>query len=315
MKTRRGFVLSLILVAILVFIQNDPEIDLRLASAIRAIIILVGLVSIILFKTKKPKLINSDYYQNKVLDRIFNFGIIVLVASPIIIYLLTLAFSAYPDILIKSGSKDTWIGFAGSVIGGSMTVFVIIFTLRNEQNSRRAQKHEAKLERIKALMPIPNIRPICDKSQKVGIKNGFLEFELQNITKNHMFLYDVHFVEDRNIVSFHDPVDLESEVLRSGEVVSTGKVVVASDTTIKIMIDLDAREMYDKFLRTSEKDLTMILWFAVMFSDIENLQNYSMKQSVHIKVTKPIKGPFIFHYDGITTPCMPEPLPTWRVPN
>lgn len=53
-------------------------------------------------------------------------GLIIL--FPMVTYLLALIFREY-DIIPPVGSADAWIGFAGGIFGGSLTMAALYFTL------------------------------------------------------------------------------------------------------------------------------------------------------------------------------------------
>jgi len=79
----------------------------------------------------------------EILDRIANFTIMVLLIAPVMVYLIILVIDIlmtnFPSILYIEGSKNTWIGFTGSIIAGSMTMFAVAFTIYNENQKRREE--------------------------------------------------------------------------------------------------------------------------------------------------------------------------------
>lgn len=99
----------------------------------------IGLIIIILTYIYSLTIAIYREQEDTYYDRIVKFTIFVLVNSPLIIYTIVLFFKTFPNTLIKIGDASTWIGFAGSIIGGSMTMFAIIFTIQY-QNKIEASK-------------------------------------------------------------------------------------------------------------------------------------------------------------------------------
>ena len=74
--------------------------------------------------------------KDKIRSLFFWSGLVIII-STIITYSLALIFKKF-DILEKVGSADAWIGFAGSAMGGIITMLVLYFTLKsNDENNRK----------------------------------------------------------------------------------------------------------------------------------------------------------------------------------
>lgn len=99
----------------------------------------IGLIIILITYIYSLTIAIYKEHEESFFDRILKFTIFVLINSPLIIYTTVLFFKTFPNILIKIGSASTWIGFAGSIIGGSMTMFAIIFSIQY-QNKTEANK-------------------------------------------------------------------------------------------------------------------------------------------------------------------------------
>lgn len=99
----------------------------------------IGLIIILLTYIFALTIAIYKDHEESFFDRILKFTIFVLINSPLIIYTIVLFFRTFPNTLIKIGNASTWIGFAGSIIGGSMTMFAIIFSIQY-QNKIEANK-------------------------------------------------------------------------------------------------------------------------------------------------------------------------------
>jgi len=78
--------------------------------------------------------------EDRLLNTIVNFAIFTLMAAPVAVYATLLFVTSLPDFFPRAGSTDAWIGFAGSIIGGIMTILALIFSItysNKEMKSRR----------------------------------------------------------------------------------------------------------------------------------------------------------------------------------
>jgi hypothetical protein len=102
--------------------------------------------------------------EEELLDKIVNFALFILFASPVLIYSIVLLISISPDFYIRVGTKDAWISFSGSIISGVLVMFALVFTIQHEEKARKNEY----IERLKeiALTSIPIIVPTNDINQK-----------------------------------------------------------------------------------------------------------------------------------------------------
>lgn len=98
----------------------------------------------------------------------------------IIFTLITFLSSAIAKLLIPKnfyfGSLDAWIQFAGSILGGSLTMLALIYTIDNEDEKRKD-------DRLFSLMPIIECRPLEGKNQYTAL-TSIDKFELKNLSSN-----------------------------------------------------------------------------------------------------------------------------------
>lgn len=93
------------------------------------------------------------------------------------------------------GSASDWISYSGSIIGGSMTMFALLFTINNEKTIREKEKSErANLDRIDMgmkLMPLVKIVPSFSDKYECKTKCSYdgniihANFKLKNTSTNH----------------------------------------------------------------------------------------------------------------------------------
>jgi hypothetical protein len=92
--------------------------------------------------------------ERNLLTKIINFTLFVLFASPIIIYSIVLLVSVSPNFYVRIGSIDAWISFSGSIIGGVMVMFALVFTIQVEQENRRVEKEDRDIDYALRSIPI-----------------------------------------------------------------------------------------------------------------------------------------------------------------
>lgn len=81
--------------------------------------------------------------NGEILDRISNFTLLILAISPVLVYLIVLVIDIvvlrFPTLFYVEGSKNAWIGFAGSIIGGAMTMFALVFTIQHNEKQHKKE--------------------------------------------------------------------------------------------------------------------------------------------------------------------------------
>lgn len=138
-----------------------------------SIIILITLVVLVLFNPNQFVILGSVlfilviyfffimYFSNEMslIEISFTTFAFTLISSPLIIYAITL-FIKSNDGLIKSGSVDAWITFAGSIIGGSLVMLSLSISLLNENLAKKELLMEKERKELISILPIIDISPI-----------------------------------------------------------------------------------------------------------------------------------------------------------
>jgi len=118
--------------------------------------------------------------------KILRITVLVLIMSPVATYLIARFFRDMRDLysMQQIGSADAWIGFAGSIIGGAVTLVALYLTLMHDENTR-------KKDHIKAIRPmVANyITNYDEKSGEIVLTDyigdyGHIKCTMRNISNN-----------------------------------------------------------------------------------------------------------------------------------
>lgn len=100
-------------------------------------------------------------------------------------YLIALFFKNVDNSFVKQvGSADAWIGFAGSALGGLITMLALYFTLKHTEE----QNYKAHINSIRPYVSC-NITNLDDEQHKLKLKKyinnyDFIKFKMTNISSN-----------------------------------------------------------------------------------------------------------------------------------
>lgn len=129
--------------------------------------------------------ITRIYADKYIKDKIYFFTIFVLIASPLSIYIIVLLIGYFKPSLIQVGDASDWIGFAGSIIGGSMTMFALIFTIQNEDTKRKS-------EELLRIMPFIKIEPILINQEIIDLTKPIIIRNVSNYPLRYLSLEKVY---------------------------------------------------------------------------------------------------------------------------
>lgn len=131
-----------------------------------------GYMTLLIWFTKRRKAKWTD-----VTDRLLDFALLVVAGSPAIVYILLVSIDglikAYPQYVIVQGEKGDWIGFAGALIGGALTLIAIIFTFQFEKEKNEKES-------------ITKLRPyvVCESITESLIPTFANEFRFNLVFRN-----------------------------------------------------------------------------------------------------------------------------------
>lgn len=88
--------------------------------------------------------------------------LILIISAPVTYaisyYIKTFVVPKYPDIVLI-GDESAWIGFAGSIVGGILTMLAVYFTIQNENNLRRDERKQREYELSMQSIPLLKLEP------------------------------------------------------------------------------------------------------------------------------------------------------------
>lgn len=105
-------------------------------EAVILIVVCIFVLFLIWFAMKE---MTKDVVELLKSGKILRITALVLIMSPIATYLLASLFRDMRDFygMQQIGSADAWIGFAGSIIGGVVTLVALYLTLMHDENTRK----------------------------------------------------------------------------------------------------------------------------------------------------------------------------------
>lgn len=227
----------------------------------------------VIYKTKE-----DDF-----LDKIIKFTIFILLNSPLFIYSLVLFFITYPNILIKVGDSSAWISFAGSIIGGSLVMFALIFTIQNEERIRENNRL-IEIKRTKL-----NLMPIIDydfqiTQPKQNSKECFIYGCIDNKSDAHAKIFEIKI--QGTLVKLDD---LEVDIIQTYDeekfsYSTTNILYVAGkskkDYPFHIPIDPERRGI----IINNHNYATYKIVVEILYTDIQEIQKYSYTAEKIIKL-------------------------------
>lgn len=80
----------------------------------------------------------DDEPSVRLASQILIYAMAIVYFSPQIVYLISLFFVINPNYIIGIGTSGDWLSFAGSLIGGSLTLFAVIFTFILDKKQRES---------------------------------------------------------------------------------------------------------------------------------------------------------------------------------
>lgn len=142
--------------------------DIYIASIYLSLIILLSSLYIF-FKNELKKRSSADLDNYERIVR--SAGMLSVVFLAITYFILNFARFIIPDVL-HFGSVDSWIQFAGSILGGTLTLFALAITLNEQDKKRDLEKKEREKSEDIEHIPLLKITPLGFKETPEGrIKN------------------------------------------------------------------------------------------------------------------------------------------------
>lgn len=132
------------------------------------------------------------YFSNKMslIEIAFVTFAFTIISSPLIIYSITLFIKSNTQ-LVRSGSIDAWITFSGSIIGGSLLMLSLTFTMLNEKLNRDDMHNEQEKKELVSILPIINVNPVFIGLDDYPPHLDPYEFSIISNTLNYSFRREV----------------------------------------------------------------------------------------------------------------------------
>lgn len=219
---------------------------------------------------------------------VITFGFIF--TSPILVYFVIFLIQHYfRNNIVIIGNSTSWIGFTGSLMGGTLTMLALLFTIKYEdsirKNNEKIRSEERLEDKILEIMPYPIISPkIFDSGGEsidkvIDNRKSNLRFALSNYSEN-LLIIDSLFSELTELqctsgeklekFSLHHSIPL----LISREIIPQN---MPKSLTVSVfdILDNEVYESYQNmFLNRNYSTIKCTLIFTLFFSDVLNLQHY-----------------------------------------
>ncbi len=224
--------------------------------------------------------IDNDF-ESTYLKNILRITFIYVVCSTVLVYIIVYVIGHWlPEDLfniVQVGNSQSWIGFAGSILGGSMTMFAVVFTIRFEGNKRKEQKKNEDLR---------------DKEKKASIYLPILEFEttgetsfdslelyLESVTNMPIRNFELVSVKCNNTLYSKNLFSMPLRSFISGKKNYDSHPLTRSGHE-KIKMVLDKSSIPDNF---QTEVINLVLEFA--YSDALQIKRYKHQVELDIRLT------------------------------
>lgn len=128
--------LKYIIIAIfIVVVSTILKIDMKIMLAIQLTLYTVYF-SELLFTNR-----HNESSNENLVPVIAEFIVFSLIAAPLIVYSFTIFAAFLPEYFPRVGTVESWIGFAGSIIGGTMTIFALAFSISYSSKQIKTQRN------------------------------------------------------------------------------------------------------------------------------------------------------------------------------
>lgn len=202
--------------------------------------------------------------ENSLINKVINFTIFTLLVSPLTVYAIVLLMKVISPSLEPIGNEASWVGFFGTLIGGSMVMFGIVFTMQHE-NLLNANKSIPQL----SITPIEfnNIFGYsCKVLEHEGGNKSFkprFKFILKNTSNAPIVNLKIE-----NIIIGYNSRKINSYTILGGGFNTIGQIPMFPEKSQDVLIILDI----DEEIELSDN---LYLQFDMKYSDSFSINNYN----------------------------------------
>ena len=236
-------------------------------------------------------------------NRILYVALFVIISSPIATYVTILIVQLVKFMLVPVGDAKTWIGFSGSIVGGAMTLFAVIFTINHDQRARdRENKRNEQLmidEKSQRLMPVIEIYPLRENdelfSKKLYGEDGLnFIFVISNLSENHAREITIQAVEYIAYYGRGKKIDLTKELFSKPKTIK----LLASMRKSEFHIGLSSYKLDKLFPKVfGQTEIRIEVTIKVTLYDIHKIAQHTFVTIVSGTLHENFNDP-IFYFMG-----------------
>ncbi len=128
----------------------------------------------------------------------------VFIVAPLTVYTIILFFKSHLTFLPEVGNVSDWVGFSGSVLGGSITMMAVYLTLKsNRKNNDRRLSAE-----LTPIIRCVLIDPDISEKNPIKVTNNKIHIYIHNTSDNHALIikstnsyiqldgYEKHYIDE-----------------------------------------------------------------------------------------------------------------------
>jgi len=247
-------------------------------SAYAAYFFLALVLLVVYWQVKK-----TNEESEKILLVSFSISALFLVLT--YVFLLFIKTSFTPP-LIPVGSIDAWIGFSGSILGGTITVFALVFTINNEKRLREKeyeiQKQVLREENSQRLMPVIEIGPKKDGdsgyNEKVyGDDDLSYRFVISNVSENHARDIEIRAVEYFVYDNTKTKIDITKDLFTDPKSIK----ILSSNRNSEFYVGLCSNKLDSLYPEVfNQSEISLFLTLEITLHDIHKLSQHSFISNV-----------------------------------
>ncbi|MHC1734166.1 MAG: hypothetical protein AB9921_00630 [Erysipelotrichaceae bacterium] len=261
------------------------------------LIILCGINLILLLVVIFSYLLRKDEE-----NRIFYIAALLVISSPIAIYVIVLIIYQIDFMLLTVGDAKTWIGFSGSIIGGAMTLFAVVFTINHDKSAREKEiiRSEKLLvdEKAQRLMPVIEIYPLRENdelfSKKMHGEDGLsFIFVISNLSENHAREINIQAVEYIAYYGRAKKIDLSNELFSKPKSIK----LLASMRKSEFHIGLSSYKLDKLFPKVfNQTEIRIEITIKVTLYDIHKIAQHTFITKVNGSLHENFNDPISYYF-------------------
>ena len=226
--------------------------------------------------------------------------VLIVVASPIATYLIALLCkdtTAIPHL----GSVDAWIDFSGSIIGGSLTMLALAFTIHHER--KVAEENERQNIRPTLFCKIKN-ELLADEYGQFSLPDcvnnyGFIRWEMSNVSTNvadHIRIVD----QQTYIRNENSDEEIDGNLLLENQGISIMTVLIQDHISLEpngsamFQTNFGLETLEDGTFKTGNA-FDFVYAITIEYTDVKGIGVYKSKFTIHLNINIDVENkPCVF---------------------